>query len=78
MVAAQVPTAAKVRELQRELALRRSFYPKLVASGKLDQKEADWRLEILEAILDDYKQRERRERPLSRDEYIKRSDGDFD
>lgn len=55
MGAAQMPTAAKVRELERELALRRSFYPKLVSNGKLEQKEADYRIEVLESILNDYR-----------------------
>lgn len=50
-----MPTVSKVRELERELALRRSFYPKLVANGKLDQKEADYRILVLESILDDYR-----------------------
>lgn len=59
MGATQVPTAAKVRELERELALRRAYYPKAVANGNLKQQDADWRIEVLESILDDYRRRSR-------------------
>jgi hypothetical protein len=75
----QVPTAAKIKELQRELAVRRNFYPRIIASGKLDKAEAAYRLEVLEAILADYKLKLKQEPlPLSRDQYIKQSNGDFD
>ena len=62
VTATQVPTAAKVKELQRECGLRRSFYPKLIAAGKLDQMEARYRLEVMESILDDYRRKDRDER----------------
>ena len=52
--ATQVPTAAKVKALQRELALRRALYPKQVAAGTMKQIEADYQIEVLEAILADY------------------------
>lgn len=55
MNATQVPTAAKVQVLQRELALRRAVYPKRVADGKMTQLEADYQIEVLESILDDYR-----------------------
>lgn len=57
MGTAQVPTAAKVRELKRELALRRSYYPKAIANGNLSKKEADYRIEVIESILNDYERR---------------------
>lgn len=81
MMAGQVPTAAKLAELRRELGIRKHFYPKLVGRGELAPNEAAWRIEVMEAIIADYQQRdkkEQRELPLSPDEYIKRSGGDFD
>jgi hypothetical protein len=62
MSATQVPTAAKVRELQRELGIRRAFYPKLIERGKLGQEEASYRIEVLDAILADYLRRAKDER----------------
>lgn len=62
-MANQVPTAAKVKELLRELAMRRNVYPDMVARGALAGKEADWRIEVMEAILADYRQRQRTEQP---------------
>lgn len=44
----------KVQAIQRELALRRSFYPKRVADGRMRQAEADRGIAVLEAIFDDY------------------------
>ena len=39
-----------VAEIDRELALRREYYPKLVARGKLTQELADRRIHIMEVL----------------------------
>lgn len=50
----QFPTYTKVRELKRELTLRRNVYPGLISSGKLERHKAIEQYQILEAILADY------------------------
>ncbi|HEY2530296.1 MAG TPA: hypothetical protein VGJ20_20560 [Xanthobacteraceae bacterium] len=85
----QVPTAAKIKVIERELAIRRNVYPQHVRDGKMQQQEADYQIEVMEAVLDDYRHRAkllrkaedeaaREEVVLSREDYIKQSDGDFD
>jgi len=44
----------KINELKRELALRRALFPRWVKDGRLDQEEANRRIEILEEIFADY------------------------
>lgn len=61
MGATQVPTVSKIKELERELALRRAYYPQRVAAKKLDENEAAWRITVLESILDDYRKLQRKE-----------------
>lgn len=41
----------QIAEAERELALRRNVYPKLMASGKLKQEQADMNIERQEAII---------------------------
>lgn len=41
MMVDRVPIAGQIAEVKRELALRSTTYPRLVASGKLRQSEAD-------------------------------------
>ncbi len=45
----------KIAELERELGMRRTLYPKWVASGKLAQHQAHRQIITLEAILEDYR-----------------------
>jgi hypothetical protein len=45
----------KLKCLGRELALRRNAYPKWVASGRMKQAAADREIEVIEAIIEDYK-----------------------
>jgi hypothetical protein len=60
----QVPTAAKLKELNRELGLRQRFYPDRVTKGALSQQEMNYRIEVLQAIIADYQKIEQRERLL--------------
>jgi hypothetical protein len=41
----------QIDEVQRELALRKNVYPRLVASGKMTQEDADMHCERLRAVL---------------------------
>lgn len=47
----------KLRELKRELRMRRSAYPRWVASGSLSAETAERQIAIMEAVVDDYEQR---------------------
>lgn len=44
----------KLIEMQRELVMRFHVYPKLVANRKLSQHEADRRILVVQAIIEDY------------------------
>lgn len=46
----------KVNCLERELLMRRRVYPRLIQQSKLTQSEADFEINIMQAILNDYKQ----------------------
>lgn len=58
MTAPTFTAAEKRAEVQRELTMRRGFYPRQVAAGKLGQATADRRIAILEAIARDYDERD--------------------
>jgi hypothetical protein len=49
-----ITTLDKLRCAQRELALRRSVYPKRVRSGLQTQEEVDRQIALMAAIVDDY------------------------
>ena len=49
-----VSRAEKLKELDREIAMRQGVYPRWVDQGKLTRKVADRRIRILEAIREDY------------------------
>ena len=40
-----------IREATREAALRRRAYPKWVRAGRMNQKDADKRIEMMDAIV---------------------------
>lgn len=45
------PTLAEqLREVGREIGLRKNVYPRFVANGKMTQAEADRHIECLEAV----------------------------
>ena len=46
----------KLRSAKRELAMRRSVYPKWVDSGRMKQTEADHEISVMEAIVADYEE----------------------
>jgi hypothetical protein len=46
---------AKLKCVERELALRRNVYPKWVAQGKMTQAAAEKEIQTLEDIANDYR-----------------------
>lgn len=42
----------QIAEIKREIALRKSVYPRWIKQGKMTQAQADGRLACLEATLD--------------------------
>jgi hypothetical protein len=46
----------KLKCVERELALRRSVFPKRVREGRMKQAHADHEIACMEAIIDDYRQ----------------------
>ena len=51
---AEISREEKLREIAREIALRKNLYPNWIRFGKLSQQQADRRLQILLAIAKDY------------------------
>lgn len=49
-----VPIEEKIAHLNREIAMRRSVYPRWVAKGKMKQDQADRGIAVMQAILADY------------------------
>ena len=49
--APKVPIAGQIAEVQREIQLRRNFYPRQVASGKMREGEAEMCMRRIEAVL---------------------------
>jgi hypothetical protein len=45
----------KLREIEREIALRRNVYRARVAAGKRRQRDADYHLGVMTAIAEDYR-----------------------
>ena len=45
----------KLKAIEREIALRKSAYPRFIASGKLKQAVADREIAVMEAIANDYR-----------------------
>jgi hypothetical protein len=48
------PIEEIICEIRRELGMRQSFYPVVIAKGDLDQAEAARRIGIMEDILEHY------------------------
>lgn len=44
-----------IKEAEREVALRKKCYPQWVANGKIKQIEADYRIEVMQWIVDTLK-----------------------
>jgi hypothetical protein len=46
----------KLRCIEREIAMRKTVYPKWVASGRMKQDKADREIAVMESIAADYRQ----------------------
>lgn len=44
----------KLREIKREIAMRRRLYGRYVSEGRMKQEHADHSIDIMEAIAHDY------------------------
>lgn len=49
-----IPAIEKLRAVEREIGYRRLVYPRRVEAKKMTQRQADWQLQVMEAIRDDY------------------------
>lgn len=49
-----ISAQTKLRSAKRELAMRRSVYPKWVESGRMTQSEADHEIAVMADIVHDY------------------------
>jgi cell fate (sporulation/competence/biofilm development) regulator YlbF (YheA/YmcA/DUF963 family) len=47
--------ADKLKEIEREIAMRRKIYPSWIAQNRLSYAAAERQLKILEAIAEDYR-----------------------
>lgn len=47
----EVTTADQLKEAKRELALRKSVYPKWIFANKISREQADWQIAIMETIV---------------------------
>lgn len=45
----------KMKEAEREVAMRRAVYPKWTASGRMKPAEAEMRIACMQSIAEDYK-----------------------
>ena len=50
-MSAVVPLTDQIKAAKRELALRKSAYPKWVTSGRMKREVADYEIAAMEAIL---------------------------
>lgn len=53
----EITTADMIKEIQRELNMRKRVFPTWVLQGRLKENVADKRIKIMERILEDYKQK---------------------
>lgn len=48
----EVPIAAQIEEVERELAMRAHVYPRRVAAGKMSERASDQQITALRAVLE--------------------------
>lgn len=59
-----ITAADKLACIERELRYRESVYPRRVAARTMSQQQADWQIELMQAIADDYRAAAEKERLL--------------
>ena len=57
MMTTPVSTVEKLKAAERELAMRRAAYPKWVGSGRMTHDKATREIDIMAAIVEDYRAR---------------------
>lgn len=57
----EIQATDKRKEAEREVKMRRSVYPRWVSGGRFTQQEADRRIAVMEAIVEDYRKLEQKE-----------------
>ena len=53
----EITTTDIIKEIQRELNMRKKVFPTWVLQGRIKQDVADKRIKIMETVLEDYKQK---------------------
>jgi hypothetical protein len=56
-----ITTNDKIKEIERELKMRKDVFPRLVLQGKISQSIVDKRIKIMEEILKDYREKAKQE-----------------
>jgi hypothetical protein len=46
-----------IKEVDREVALRKKWYPQWVQTGKIKQVDANYRIEVMQWIAEDFQQK---------------------
>lgn len=54
-------TQEKIKEIERELKMRKKVFPTWVLQGRIKQEVADKRIKIMEEILMDYQEKAKQE-----------------
>lgn len=54
-------TQEKIKEIERELKMRKKVFPTWVLQGRIKQDVADKRIKIMEEILKDYQEKAKEE-----------------
>ena len=54
-------TTEKLKEVMRELKMRKDVYPRWVLQGRIKQEAADKRIKIMEEIVKDYQEKAKEE-----------------
>lgn len=54
-------TQEKIKEIERELKMRKKVFPTWVLQGRIKQEIANKRIEIMEEILKDYQEKAKEE-----------------
>lgn len=57
MAIAPVTNAEKLKEVEREIAMRNRVYPWMIRKGKVTKEKAAEQLRIMNAVAEDYRQK---------------------
>jgi hypothetical protein len=57
-------TEQKIAALEREIKLRQQVYPLRIRNHRMSQQQADYQIDVMQSMLEDYKRIETKERLL--------------